>query len=254
MRSLRCSALVALIVALAACGDGEDETRVVAESDAAVEGASEVNCGGSVFEFSALSDAPSASSLPEGPARAVDDAGAPAFDASQDWKVVHRSDERVDLVRELEEPFDNGGGDVRTHESRRLEPITGADDVPDGTWLLMSDGSCTPRLVTEADLGRADLTLADSPSPDAISIGLLVHERACASGESAEGRIEIVELDETTEQVRLHIGVRPREGNGTCPGNPPTPFSVELSEPLGDREIVDASTVPPRPLMVESNR
>jgi hypothetical protein len=125
---------------------------------------------GSVYDPTDLADAPPASSLPDGPAGAIDDGGAPAFDPSQDWKVVYQSDDRVDLVRELDEPFDNGGGDIRTHESRTLERITGASNVPDGTWLLVSRGPCTQRLVTDDDLGEADLTLADTPSPGAFGV------------------------------------------------------------------------------------
>jgi hypothetical protein len=206
-----------------------------------------------VYRPNDLADAPPASSLPDGPAGAVDDAGAPAFDSSQDWKVVHQSDDRVDLVRELDVPFDNGGGDVRTHESRTLERVTGASNVPDGTWMRMSGGPCTQRLVTDDDLVDADLALADIPSPGDTSVDLLVTERECASGHSAEGRIELVALNETTEQVQVRIGVRPRDGDQSCQGNPPTPFTIELDEPLGDREIVDTSVVPPRPVTVDDN-
>jgi hypothetical protein len=213
-----------------------------------------VNCGGSVYDPTELADAPRASSLPDGPAGAVDDVGEPAFDPSQDWRVLHQSGDRVDLVRELDEPFDNGAGDVRTHEARTLERITGAPNVPDGTWLLTSAGPCTQRLVTDDQLGDADLTLAHHPSPGDTSVDLLVQERACASGQSAEGRIELVELTESTDQVHVRIGVRPRDGAQECPGNPPTPFTIDLAEPLGDREIVDASVVPPRPVAVHDNQ
>jgi hypothetical protein len=127
--------------------------------------------------------------------------------------------------------------------------------VPDGTWLLTSDSPCTQRLVTDDDLGEADLTLADTPAPGDTSVDLLVHERACASGQSADGRIQLVELNEATEQVQLRIGVRPPEGDGqSCQGNPPTPFTVELSEPLGEREITDATVVPPRPVKVNGDQ
>jgi hypothetical protein len=247
---------VGIIGALLLTGCGSNTITVQGEgSDApGAAHAATVDCGGSVYDPADLADAPPASSLPEGPAGAVDDVGAPAFDPTQDWKVLHQSDDRVDLVRELDEPFDNGSGDVRTHESRTLERITGAPNVPDGTWLLMSAGPCTQRLVTDDDLGDADLTLADTPSPGDTSVDLLVHERACASGHSAEGRIELVELNETAEQVQLRIGVRPREGGQDCQGNPPTPFTIDLAEPLGDREIVDASVVPPRPVTVDDSQ
>jgi hypothetical protein len=213
-----------------------------------------VDCGGSVYDPTELADAPPVSSLPDGPAGAVDDAGAPAFDASQDWKVVYQSDDRVDLVRELDEPFDNGGGDIRSHASLTLERVTGAPNVPDGTWMLMSRGPCTPRLVIDDDLVDTDLTLADAPSPGDTSVDLLVTERECASGHSAEGRIELVELNETTEQVQLRVRVRPRDGDQSCQGNPPTPLTIDLGGPLGDREIVDASVVPPRPVTVVADQ
>lgn len=243
------------ILFLTACGTAEDgeETSVTIGSNGsnAARGADTktVNCGGSLYELSELADAPPASSLPDGPTGAVDDVGAPAFDPSRDWKVVHQSDDRVDLVRELDEPLDMGRGDIRTHASRTLQRVTGATNVPDGTWLLTSSGPCAQRLVADEDIGDADLTLADAPSPSDTSIDLLVHERACASGQSAEGRIRLLQLSETAEQIRLRIGVRPPGGNSqTCPANPPTAFTVELSEPLGGRETVDVSVVPPRPV------
>jgi hypothetical protein len=245
---------VVLAVVVASCG-GEDQESVQARSDpgggSATEPATEVECGGSVFDLSEFADAPLASSLPDGPAGATDDAGVPAFDSTQDWRVVHQSDERVDLLRELEGPLDNGGGDVRTHESRVLELITGANNIPDGTWLLTSAGPCVPRLLTDSDVNLADLTLPEAPTPNATSIELFVHERACASGADATGRIELVSLQETLEEVLVVIGVRPREGGQDCQGNPPTPFTVELREPLAGRSLLDASVVPPRLITVD---
>lgn len=244
---------ITVALLLTGCG-GTPDTGGAGSTPTPTADGSTVNCGGSVYDPEALADAPPVSSLPEGPAGAVDDAGAPAFDPSLDWKVAHQSDDRVDLVRELDEPVDKLGGDVRTHASRTLELITDAGNVADG-WLLTSSSRCAQRLVTDGDLGDADLALAEAPSPDATSIDLLVVERACASGQSAEGRVELVELAETADEVQLRIGVRPRDADGAdCQGNPGTPFTVELSDPLGDRDIVDASVVPPRPLTVASDR
>lgn len=245
---------IAVAVLTTGCGSPEGAVRSDTKASPAA-AAAIVNCGGSVYDPTELADLAPASSLPHGPAGAVDDAGAPAFDPSQDWKVVHLSDDRVDLVRELDEPVDIGGGDVRTHESRTLERITGSSNVPDGTWLLMSAGPCAQRSIADHDVGEADLTLADTPSPTDTSVDLLVHERACASGQTAEGRIQLLELNETAEHVRLRIGVRPPGGDAqSCQGNPPTPFTVELGEPLGDREILDASVVPPRPVTVDGDQ
>lgn len=239
---------ISVVLLLTACGT---TTSTTAQRD---DGVPTVDCGGAKYDLTTFADAPPASSLPDGPTGAVDDAGASAFDPSQEWKVVHQSDSRVDLVRELDTPFDNGGGDVRTHESRVLERITGASNVPEGTWMLTSAGPCTQRLASNGALGEADLTLAAVPSLGDTSVDLFVHERACASGESAEGRIELIELNEAAEEIQLRIGVRPRSGDQDCQGNPPTPFTVELTEPLGEREIVDVSVVPPRPVTVDSHQ
>jgi hypothetical protein len=208
-----------------------------------------VRCGSGTYDPATLGDAPSVSSLPEGPAGAVDDVGDAAFDPAADWRVLLVTEDRAELLRELDEPSDLGEGDVRTHELRVVERITGATNVADGTWLLTESGPCTPR-VELVGLGLADLTLAATPSPETRTVELLVHERECASGQTAEGRVELAGLEETAEEVRLLIGVRRLDGAQTCPSNPPTPFTVELSEPLGERAVVDASLVPPRPLTV----
>lgn len=73
-------------------------------------------------------------------------------------------------------------------------------------------------------------------------------ERDCSGGTTAEGRTELLELDEDGDEVRLEVGVRPVSGDATCQGNPWTPFSVDLADPLGDREVVDIG--PERPTAV----
>jgi hypothetical protein len=254
------AAITAVLVALllSGCGRGAStstSTRGSAGNEHAQgDGSATVDCGGSVYDAAALTDALPVSSLPKGPREAVDDAGAPAFNPAQDWNVVHQDANRVDLVRELEEPLDNrdGAGDVHTHESRTLERITGASNVPEGTWLLTSAGPCVQRLVGDDGLGPADVTLADTPAQDETALDLLVREQACASGRSAEGRIEVVELEETAEQVRLRLMVERLDGDQSCQGNPATPLTVQLADPLGDREVLDSSVVPARPVAVGS--
>lgn len=211
-----------------------------------------VNCDGIVYEPDQLAGAPSASSLPAGPAGAIiHGTDTPAFDPARKWKVVHQSDGRVELIRELAGP-QGGGVDIRTHAFRILERSTGSPNTPAGTWLLRAGGRCAQRLVTNDGLDDAELRLAQAPSQGDRAIELLVdHPTACGPiGQSpAKERIELRELTETADQVRLRIGVAPfPEPGGICPPRPPTPFTVELSQPLGDREIVDASLVPPRPV------
>ena len=211
-----------------------------------------VDCAGSQYDPGEFASAPVASTLPAGPTGAVDDIGEPAFDPKLNWKVVRQGKNAVHLVRALDRPSDFGGGDVRTHERVIVERVFGAKNVRDGKWMLAASGQCTQRLVASDDLGDADLTLAKRPAPGDSTIKLHVYEQQCASGDSAEGRVELRALEETAGQVRVWVGVRPPPGDAqTCPSNPPTPFSIQLAGPLGDRKIVDASVVPARPVRLE---
>ena len=79
--------------------------------------------------------------------------------------------------------------------------------------------------------------------PTDREIPILVNERSCASGHSAEGRI-VVDVAYTVDEVRLDVRVRPREGDQDCQGNPDTPYEVDLREPLGGREVSGESSRP----------
>ena len=41
------------------------------------------------------------------------------------------------------------------------------------------------------------------------------------------------------DEVIVSIYVEPLQGDQECPGNPPARFTVELREPLGDRQLID---------------
>src|SRR5918994_3501451 len=103
--------LLALLAVTVACTDGDDG-NVEAGSGPRSPGRDtlQVDCGGSVFDFDWLTDAPLIESLADGPASAVDDAGAPAFDPTQDWRGVDQTDERGGLLRKVGEAIHNRAG------------------------------------------------------------------------------------------------------------------------------------------------
>jgi hypothetical protein len=72
--------------------------------------------------------------------------------------------------------------------------------------------------------------------PDAQEVPLLVHERECASGQDANGRIR-VGVDYRADAVVLDVRVATLGGDVDCPGNPETPYLLELEEPLGNRAL-----------------
>lgn len=76
---------------------------------------------------------------------------------------------------------------------------------------------------------------AGALEPSSREVAILVHERACASGRDAKGRIE-VDVNYAANAVTLEVSVRPLNGDQDCQSNPDTPYIVKLAEPLGNRE------------------
>jgi hypothetical protein len=246
MRSL--AIITATMVVAAGCGgvgSGDPDGPSVAGGGAPP---APLECGGVAIEDGDVTDLPTLDTLPDEVVAAVDDLGEPVLDTALEWRVAQRSDDQVVLIRELD-PQEPAAADGATHATAELGPITGAPNLPDGTWFLWGGSSCSPR-VAGTGATQADLRLGDHPSPEDTEVTLLVMERACASGRSAEGRIELQDLELTPDEVRVRIGVRPAGGAQECPGNPWTPFTVDLGEPLGERTVVDANLVPATPLVV----
>ena len=81
---------------------------------------------------------------------------------------------------------------------------------------------------------RVDPSASLGPTDRVIPI--IVNERSCASGQSAEGRI-VVGISSAPDEVHLEVEVRPRGGDQNCQGNPDTPHDVQLRESLGEREV-----------------
>ncbi|MBG6240262.1 hypothetical protein IWX78_003259 [Mycetocola sp. CAN_C7] len=163
-----------------------------------------------------------------------------------EWLIAHESAEHVTIMHELEKPVDMGAGDIRSYA---LITVAAGENqaIPlEAPWGLHRSTLCTPSI----DLGsltEAGVTLDPGAPPrsDDEQIALLVTEQGCNSGQPAIDRIELIELSETETTVELVIGVQPNTG-GTCPSNPPTPFTVNLEQPLADRTILNAAVAPAR--------
>lgn len=74
-----------------------------------------------------------------------------------------------------------------------------------------------------------------------------VTEMACANGEAPDGRAVVPVVDETGDAVVITVFIEPVEGGASCPGNPSFELDVELPSPLGDRSLIDGSTMERRP-------
>ena len=82
---------------------------------------------------------------------------------------------------------------------------------------------------------------AETLTAETQTVEILVHERACASGDTAEGRITEPDVDYRDDAVVVTIRVQPKSGVQECPANPTTPYTLQLKEPLGDRELLEGT-------------
>jgi len=100
-------------------------------------------------------------------------------------------------------------------------------------------------------LARVDVRLDMNSRPDAAdtSVELLVSEQGCSSGRDMGDALRGPQVVETDDAVVVAFAVVPIAGMATCPGNPWTSVTIELSEPLGQRWIYNGLFFPPAPLV-----
>lgn len=118
-----------------------------------------------------------------------------------------------------------------------------------GRWKLAGWGQCRPAIVLQG-LSRATWVLdpdAPAPAADAMTFTALVTETECTSGQAMGGRLLRPLITYGQDSVFVVFAARPQANQGfaTCPMNPPARVVVELSEPLGDRRLLDAGVFPP---------
>jgi len=79
--------------------------------------------------------------------------------------------------------------------------------------------------------------------PESTSVPVLLTERECASAQSPEGRVAEPLIEYTADSIVIVLRVQMIGGD--CPSNPEFPMTVELSEPIGQRTLIDAGEDPP---------
>lgn len=119
-----------------------------------------------------------------------------------------------------------------------------------GSWSATGLGICSPTIIVPDGLSAATWRLpvgAPRPAAAATSFVAMVHETGCVSGRSPEGRILPPLILREPGRVFVVFAIRqpPSTGMETCPGNPTSPYTVELGEPLGARELLDGGVFPP---------
>jgi len=130
--------------------------------------------------------------------------------------------------------------------------------TPRDNWIIAGSGigrPCEPVVALPDGLGRVAIRLdPDSPpAPDDTSVHLLVTEVGCASGREIGDALLGPQVIETGEAVLVAFAAISPVGPANCPGNPSTPVTVHLSQPLGRRTLNDGLHIPPKPLTVDAD-
>ena len=74
---------------------------------------------------------------------------------------------------------------------------------------------------------------------------LLVTESASASAEPPGKRLHHPRVSKSRTQIVISVRVEALTGLQQCPGNPSTPVTVDLDEPVGHRALMDGGESPP---------
>lgn len=167
---------------------------------------------------------------------------------AEGWFLLSATEESLVVARREQRSPDDA--EQRTHDVVAMGQL-GEGWAPG--WHVVQWSPCTPRLVLDG-LGAAELWLDGEPDPAATTLQLLAVEQGCASGRTAEDRIEIVDVVEQPDAVTVILGVRSIPGGAECPSNPPTAVKVPLTTRLGDRPVLDGTELPPRRLEPATNQ
>ena len=205
----------------------------------------QASCGGMVFDL-AYAEGPQLTTdeflaTPQGQildAFFVDGQGEPEFDiyhASDGFSIVDDDIVLGYAGRSIVSDFELDGSDVRG-------------------W-----GGCNPRLTID-DLNVERWSAAGPTDPDMTTIPILVQGGACAEADATRIATEIIEIEvqERADSVLITAwtrNIQPPSADGdhdyTCAGvGVELDAEAVLSQPLGDRTLLDAGTVPPGPIEI----
>ncbi len=156
------------------------------------------------------------------------------FWPQQGWQVLHESNDEVVIVHAA--PGENP-------EETSVSFMTIERHAESWRWAGSSSGSdCRLTTMIPAGLNRVEWRLdPDSDlEPDATLIHVFASELECASGQPMGDRLLDPEVVVTDEAVFLAFAALPDgQEYHECPGNPEVRVSIELQEPLGDRDVRD---------------
>lgn len=116
-----------------------------------------------------------------------------------------------------------------------------------GRWRWAGSGDCRPSATGEEG-SAAIWHLRDdgqSVDDDDAHLDLMLQEMACASGRTPPDEGIHPEVIYGEQYIVIIIRIEPVEGFANCIGNPRTPYTLHLDEPVDDRKLIDGGHYPP---------
>lgn len=149
------------------------------------------------------------------------------------WRVIERTDDRVDYA--AEDPLTDDGYVAIVVER------SGQD------WRVVAWGGCRPtRVLDGRSVAGWQLPETATVGAETTSFTALVTEVGCTSGADPTDRLGPPEVVVDQDTVTITLSADPLQGDAfACPGVPAVPVRVDLGEPLGDRTLRDGSRHPP---------
>ncbi len=148
------------------------------------------------------------------------------------WVVLTETGDQATLVRIIDDGMS----------------VIGAEMGRNGwIWAGASGGGpCDVKRRLPTGMGNVKWVIdAAFPAPDTTSTELhvLAMETACTGGSELGDRLLGPQVVETADTVRVVFASIPLLGGQNCPSNPPTPVTITLKQPLGDRQLSDGLNV-----------
>jgi hypothetical protein len=120
-------------------------------------------------------------------------------------------------------------------------------DNQDGAWMWsgssMQGDPCDLQFTVGEGLNTVQWRLdpaAPPPGPDDRHVAVILNESECVSGQPIGERLVGPQVVMTDTNIHIAFAANPPPGDAfDCQGNPDTPFTVELPQPIGDRVIVE---------------
>ena len=156
------------------------------------------------------------------------------FWPQEGWQLLHQTSQEAILVT----PFE-----------RNLAYMFLDREGDEWVWSgsSINGNPCKLQYTIPASLNTVEWRLdpsAPEPGPDTTDLHVLLAESECVSGQEIGDRLVGPQVVMTDTDVRIAFAAEPPPGDvHTCQGNSEIPYTVELPEPLGNREIIEAMSI-----------